>query len=282
MPTLAYDIADHLVCPESAGRLHALLEQHDASSAQRPLTLRPIALGGQPIGLRPLPEDARAFVDAFVHRRAMPPAVLSEGQTVLAIGAHVGFSCAMLLARDPGCRVFAVEHDDACVDQCRRNLGPFAARATVLHAAAWGLSGAVHVTGNDERSRRVHALGFYPDQPTPPSAATGLTHALTVPAIMDRLGLDRVGLLHLDINGAEAAVLDQTSPWLKRVDAAMVHVSAPASVEQIRWRLSEQGMLVKHDPRDPSVLMALSRPLAEVQPRFPVPMHALDAPVGPG
>ncbi|MBY0262735.1 MAG: FkbM family methyltransferase, partial [Phycisphaerales bacterium] len=274
------DISEHLVNADGVGQLQRLLD--GLNPGAETIWVRPIALAGQAIGVRPLAEDARAFVDAFVHRRAMPTAVLPEGLSVLAIGAHVGYSCAMLLARDPACRVYAVEYEDACVDQCRRNLGAFAARATVLHAAAWGLSGAVHVTGADERSRRVHALGYYPGQPSPAPAATGLTHALSVPELMDRLGLERVGLLHLDINGAEASVLDQASPWLKRVDAAMVHVSAPASVEQVRWRLSEQGIVVRPDPRDAGVLMALSRPIAERQPRFPVPMERLEPEIAPG
>jgi FkbM family methyltransferase len=279
MPTRA-DILEHLVVPEGADRLDRLLRGLDAGDAL--LRLHPVALGGAPIALRPLAEDARAFVDAMVRKRTSPAASLPAGGTALVIGAHIGLGCAALLAEDPRARVLAVEMDRACADLCARNLEPFGARAGVLCCAAWGVGGRVHVTGSCERTRRVAALDWYPGHHPERTAPTGLVEALSVPAIMDRLGLERASLLHLSVNGAEASLLDRVSPWLKRVDAAAVRVSPPSNPEQIRWRLSEQGMVVKADPRDASVLVALRRELAWSQPRFAVPMDRLEPAVGPG
>ena len=63
------------------------------------------------------------------------------------------------------------------------------------------------------------AWGFRVRKAEPARASV---EGITVAEVMRRFGLDRVGLLKVDIEGAEADVFQHAEGWLDRVDAIMV------------------------------------------------------------
>lgn len=290
----------------------------DALRAGTPLAgpvvrLRPLALGGRWIGVRPGTCDVVAFERAFAggagDARQSPPVALTGAParplTIVDCGCGVGYSTSALLHAHPVARVIGVNMDARSVDLARRELSPHGPRAQVIHAAVWGSSGVVEAARGasaDGWTSTVAGLAAYGAAPSPgatgaagASSPSTAVPAVVIPELLDQLGISRLDYLHLDIAGSEAAVFDAPREWLRRIACIKVHVSAPADPKRIAWRLSEQGLSVVSTVETPATeasacfpgspastaVSAVSRELRDALPRFPQPSPRPDPPPGP-
>ena len=253
--------------------------------------VRPLGTLSVPVALRTGADggaggDARAFEAAFAERRSLPPFWLPRGARVLDLGCGAGNSCAALAARDPLMRVLGVELDAASAAFAAEAVGEFAGRVRVMHGAAWGETGSVVFGGDDAWARRVVNLDAYPG--LEPVRPLGTVAAFSMSALLDACAGEgsRVDHIHMDIAGSEAAVFDQPARWLSgpgggRVGSIRVHVSMPAKREKIESRLVEQGLIVRLDPRDDSVVTGMTRAFAAEQARFARDSAMIEAPPPP-
>lgn len=251
--------------------------------------VRPLGTLCVPVALRTGAEggtDARAFEAAFGERRSLPPFWLPRGARVLDLGCGAGYSCAALAARDPMMRVLGVELDAASAAFAPEALAGFGDRVRVMRGAAWGETGSVVFGGDDACARRVVNLDAYPG--LEPVRPLGTVAAYAMGALLDACAGDggRVDHIHMDISGSEAAVFDQPARWLNgpgggRVGSIRVHVSTPAKREKIESRLVEQGLIVRLDPRDDSVVTGVTRAFAAGQARFAKDSGMIEAPPPP-
>ena len=168
--------------------------------------------------------DMKVFWQIFTFDEYSVLRNLQGVSLVLDLGANVGYSSAYFLSCFPGARVVAVEPDDQNVAVCRANLKPYGDRALVLHGAVWSgttslsLSNGAAGDGN-EWARRVTQA---------PEGAAGKVQAWDVGTLIDKSGAKVVGLLKVDIEGAELEVFGTgASAWLTKIRNICIELHGP-------------------------------------------------------
>ena len=153
--------------------------------------------------------------DIFV-RRALAFATPAHAPRILDCGANVGLASLFFKRAYPAARITAFEADPAIADMLAVNLRRNGAGdVEVVAAAAWTSDGEVLFHGDGADSGAIDAH----------MQSTGAS-AVRVPAVRlaDRLARERIDLLKLDIEGAEAAVLADCEPALANVGAMLLEI----------------------------------------------------------
>jgi len=153
--------------------------------------------------------------DIFV-RRSLAFTTPAQAPRILDCGANLGLASLFFKRAYPAARITAFEADPAIARMLAANLRRNgAADVEVVAAAAWIADGDVAFCGDGADS------GAIADHARPASRP-----AERVPAIrlVDRLARERIDLLKLDIEGAEAAVLADCEPALGNVAAILLEV----------------------------------------------------------
>lgn len=182
-----------------------------------------ITLGAFTIEFTDLLTLCPQWQDLFV-RRVLQFTAATDRPVVLDCGANVGLASLFVKSCYPRARVVAFEADPAIAAVCRRNLARNGAPdVEVIDAAAWTHDGRVgfHVEGGDAGAI-VHAV----------SSATDV-RAVRLRDWIERAPID---LLKLDIEGAEAAVLEDCADVLGHVRALVIdlHEFDPAARQSDR------------------------------------------------
>jgi len=138
---------------------------------------------------------------------------VDQPQLILDCGANVGYSALYFLNQYPQAKVIAVEPDPENVALCRKNLAPYGDRARVVPSAIWS-----------------HATGLVLEQPDEPRGEWGISvrparetetpdlEAIDISSLFHESGCDRIDILKIDIETAEAEVFAQGyRPWLDHV-----------------------------------------------------------------
>lgn len=135
-----------------------------------------------------------------------------EPAVIVDLGSHVGASLLMFHVHYPGARLVGVEPDPAVFARLRENATGLG--ATLLNVAAAGQDGTVpFYTWRDAWGSSMF--------PTERARDCIEVPALTLDSLLDRVEADRVGLLKLNIEGAEYDVLSGFQGW-ERIDAIVV------------------------------------------------------------
>lgn len=142
-----------------------------------------------------------AFDDAIVSTMLY---FARPGDQVLDIGANIGYVSCSLLAALPGCRVVAVEPLPLCYGLLQRNCAAVGgSRAVTINAAVSNIEGEQVlqlVTGNTGASH-LRCSGN-------DGIEGGVTvRSITVPHLLDEIGVKCVDLIKIDVEGHEGAVL---------------------------------------------------------------------------
>ena len=162
-----------------------------------------------PVEIRPGTSDKGVFGQIFIDREYRCLDGLLNVSTILDCGANVGYSAAYMLSRYKTARLFAVEPDSANLAVLKRNIAPYADRATCLHGAVWDRETTLQfdeatVGVGDEWGRQM-------------KEGSGNVIAFDIPALMKLADFSRVGLLKIDVEGAELAVLQGAERLLSEV-----------------------------------------------------------------
>jgi FkbM family methyltransferase len=154
-------------------------------------------------------------------REYLPISELPGVESVIDLGANVGYSSAFFLSRYPAARCVAIEPDPANFSLLSRNLAPYGDRAVCVRGGAWNrrcnlaLSESVYRDGA-EWTRQVREC---------PEGTAGSFPGFDVPSLMDMIGARRVSILKVDIEGAEAVVFDGTcASWIDAVDSLAIEL----------------------------------------------------------
>ena len=173
-----------------------------------------------PLGVRPRTSDWYSLHQVFVER-PYEEAAVGRPRTVVDAGAYVGYVAAFLLARDPACRVFALEPEAASFERLRANLEPFGSRGRALRLALWPEPARLRVVQPPPHRRQEWGAQVLPAAPGEPGDVEGIDPR----ALLDRLGLERVDLLKIDVEGAEAALFAAgVASWIDRVATLAVEI----------------------------------------------------------
>lgn len=170
-----------------------------------------------PVEIRSGTSDKMVFDQIFVDREYRCLDDLANVSTILDCGANVGYSAAYLLSRFKNARLLAVEPDNANFAVLKRNIAPYAERATCLRGAVWDRETTLQfdeatVGAGDEWGRQV-------------KEGEGNVPAFDIPALMKMAGFSRVGLLKIDVEGAEREIFSgNTDNWLPLVDSLVIEL----------------------------------------------------------
>jgi len=229
-------------------RLRRANRRFREGNSTRPATLRLSALRGGSVQCRPGTTDDLVLMDTFRSQFHVPPIPLPDDAVIVDLGANVGFTALHLGTLFPHSRIIAVEMDDKNLAMGRENTRALGERCVWVHAAIWNEDAVVSYSGAEEWGFRV----------TP--GATRMSRqvgAMTMGNLLDRLAIERVDYLKMDIEGAEARVLDGAAEWLDRVHAIRVEVHEPATVDWCQGTLLRHGFRAFVDHRHWSCVAAI-------------------------
>ena len=175
----------------------------------------PVPIGGAALRLcAPVEPPDRIAVDIARNGWTAPAPLrllldlATPGTTVLDLGAHLG--TVSLCAARLGAKVIAVEaspRNAACLETSALANG---VDVTVLNVAVGASHGHVHF-------REEGPFGQVTDDPAAPRV-----EALSVPEILERVGVARADIVKIDVEGQELAVLDGMGDLLSREDSPAV------------------------------------------------------------
>ena len=202
-----------------------------------------------PMLCRPRTSDSAVLWGTFGEKFHRSHVTLTGNMVILDLGANVGYTAVDYAVCYPDARIFAVEMDADSADLARRNLEVFGERCTVVHAAVWWHDGEVSYSGEE-------AWGFRVDSSQGKVNNERRAPAITIPTLLERLSVEKVDFMKMDIEGAEAEILTPTASWLRRVAALKVEVHPPATLRVCKAALQANGFAVTRDPRHPSCLIA--------------------------
>jgi FkbM family methyltransferase len=176
----------------------------------------------RPIGNVRLRVRANDGADAFIHSEvfeheyyalplATPPA------TILDLGANVGMTAVYFSRVFPDAALACVEPVPDNLRLLKKNLELNGVEAAVFAAAVDVADGRTVM----ELDLRDYGHRISP-APTRGEAGRIEVAAVSVPTLRQQLGWDRIGLLKIDIEGHEAALLSDGCDWLACVDALCI------------------------------------------------------------
>ncbi len=193
-----------------------------------PLRMHPPSLL-HPIELRIGSTDIYVYEQVLVDEQYAAVADGCAAEVIVDCGANVGYTSAYLLTRFPQAQVVAIEPFPANAALCRRNLAPYGSRATVVEAAIWSHCTRLVLDQAGDREWGVRVRAARPGE-------GGQIEAIDLPS----LGLSRIDILKIDIEGSEAELFARdTDRWLPGV--ANIAIEFHGAECERRFRRAMQG-----------------------------------------
>jgi FkbM family methyltransferase len=185
-----------------------------------------------PILVRPGTPDVSTVVDNIIREEHGHYPPKREPTSMIDAGAYIGDTGAYFMSKYPSLKLVALEPDPDNYEMASKNLAPYGDRAVLLNKALSSSPGVVHISGA--------------------YVATAVTNAgraieaTTVTDLMALMGWQRLSILKLDIEGAEAEVLGQSAhAWLDRIDKLIVEAHGPTIEAHVKKTLRQSGFAVK-------------------------------------
>ncbi len=191
--------------------------------SDRPYTLRS-KYAKYPLYCRPGTSDVQVFSQIFVGREYRCLDEVTNPGLIVDCGANVGYSSAYFLSAYPHAQVIAIEPDAGNYAALVKNLEPFGTRVRTLCSAVWSepvdLVFAEHTRGEGlEWARSVRKA-----QPGDKESI----RAVDLGTVLRESGHDRISILKIDVEGAEAVLFSQGyDTWLARVDNLVIELHGP-------------------------------------------------------
>jgi len=155
-----------------------------------------------------------------------------DPKVIVDAGAYVGDTSAYFLSRFPLAQVIALEPNDESYARASLNLAPYGSRVELLKRALWDSETMVRMSG-EQTGSSISANGAE-------------VQTETIPALMDRLGFQRIDLLKMDIEGAEATVLPSgRGGWLRKVRMILLETHGAEIERQVLPLLAAEGFSCK-------------------------------------
>lgn len=166
--------------------------------------------------------DAEVFSQIFIQQEYSSLLDLKDVDLVIDAGANVGYSSFYFLTHFPNCRVLAVEPDAANFAALQTNLAPFGKRAIVHNCGIWSKQARLAIASNLYRDGRQWTRQVRECAPDEQAEFT----AITIAELLRQSGCQRLSLLKMDIEGAEAVVFADSAvqEWLGRTDAIAIEL----------------------------------------------------------
>jgi FkbM family methyltransferase len=174
-----------------------------------------------PLYARPGTTDAYVFRQIFLEREYACIDDANDVHLVVDCGANVGYSSAYFLSRYPDTHVIAVEPDEGNFAMLQRNTASYGDRVTIRRAGVWSHPGTLVMHDGSFRKGREWTRQVREAQP---GDDDGLP-AVDVETLLRESGYERISILKIDIEGAEAIVFSEGyEGWLSKVDTLVIEL----------------------------------------------------------
>jgi FkbM family methyltransferase len=173
------------------------------------------------VWLRPRTTDVAVFRQVWKHGQNDLP-LRSAPASIIDAGANIGLASLYFAVAYPGSRIVAVEPEQSNFALLKRNTRAFE-NVRAIRAALWSDNVTLVVTDPGAGKHAFQVRGVQ-DASGGRSSAEQRIEGVTVPEICRRENWTRVGLLKLDIEGAELEVLNASSTWIEAIDVLAVEL----------------------------------------------------------
>jgi FkbM family methyltransferase len=174
-----------------------------------------------PVVLRGASSDREVFHQVFIERHYGVLDDLSNVRIVVDCGANVGYSAAYFLSQHPNCRVVAVEPDLGNFKMLERNMQPYGNRVQLVRAAIWSHAAPLRIEETPYRDGREWSRQVR----MPRADESGGVDGIDVPSLLTLAGADRISILKVDIEGAEAVVFSSKyESWISKIDVIAIEL----------------------------------------------------------
>jgi FkbM family methyltransferase len=163
---------------------------------------------GPAVRLRSHTTDISVLKELLVGDSYTPLPERDDVRTVVDLGANVGLSFRWLRSRYPEARFVCVEPEPGNAEVLRANVRAVDPDA-IIHEACIG--------GRERLVALSTTSGEWGFRMTD-DEADGALPVITMEALIEGAGIDRIGVLKCDIEGAEAEVFADCGSWIDRVD----------------------------------------------------------------
>lgn len=194
----------------------------------KPVQLGLKALKGRKVFVRPGTSDAEVLWDVFIAHYHLPPVPLPDDCVILDLGANVGYTTAHFATLYPHATIGVVEMDPDNMALAKMNTEFAKDRCRYLEAAVWSQSGTILYEGLDKWG--YHVI----NNSKPKGQSVKSAQSLSMEEVMEQCQLKQVDYLKMDIEGAEAVVLNSDLSWLDKVRSLKVEYH-PQHDEQISY-----------------------------------------------
>lgn len=166
--------------------------------------------------------DLDVFRQIFIQKEYDCLLDLKNIDLIIDAGANVGYSSVYFLSHFPGCQVVAIEPDPANFSALTINLAPYRDRVILRNCGIWSRPAQLAIESNNYRDGRDWTRQVRECAP----GEEGEITAITIGDILGESGRNRLSLLKMDIEGAEAVVFADASyrDWLSRTDAIAIEL----------------------------------------------------------
>jgi FkbM family methyltransferase len=182
-----------------------------------------------PLICRSHTSDADVFTQIFIDREYACLDDLPSVDLIIDCGANVGYSAAYFLTRFPKCNVICVEPDLSNFKILEKNLEPYKERVKTIHSGIWSHSTGLKILETPYRDGREWAVQVRESKP----GEVAELQAIDIGSILKESGFDKLSILKMDIEGAEAVVFKNNyESWLPLVDNMVIELHDDTSFGQ--------------------------------------------------
>lgn len=217
-----------------------------------PVYVRLKEAGDNALAIRPGTSDAQVLWDTFHEKYHLPPKDLRSGSVIVDLGANVGFTVAHFCHLYPKSKIIAVEMDKENFNLAKKNTSFCGEKCTLIHAAVWIKPGQVAYSGDD-------AWGFHVSNNNPEGKK--IAPARTLDEIFQTYKIEIVDYLKMDIEGAEANILNGSMDWARKVKMMKVELhpdfNSNATYERCSKILEKNGFQCYKDSQYEKCLVAV-------------------------
>ena len=197
---------------------YRILNLFTRTRAPKRLTSR---VTGHGLYYRPGATDFPVFRQIFVEQEYSCIDDLANVGLVIDCGANVGYSSAYFLAHFPCCMVIALEPDPDNFEMMELNLKCYGDRSRRIRAGVWSHTGTLKLSDTKFRDGREWSRQVVECEP----GDRGAFPAIDIGTILDDSEYDRISILKVDIEGAEAIMFASNyESWLDRVDNLVIEL----------------------------------------------------------
>jgi FkbM family methyltransferase len=167
--------------------------------------------------------DMMVFRQIFIWREYAALDDTPNVELVIDCGAYVGYSSAYFLTAFPNSHLVAIEPNPGNFSVLKRNLARFSDRVNLHHAAVWSKPGSLSLSETQYRDGDLWTTHVRECRVNDPDTIA----AIDIPTILEQSGHERISILKVDIEGAEAVLFRKGSgveTWIGKVDAIAIEL----------------------------------------------------------